>query len=395
MTAIAENGGALLRELRGMANGPVRHNMLVLISLANLPGEPKPGLWDGFERMTRDLAERMRAQRYRLGREEVALLLKVSERDGIGFGSQMRLDLLRLVEEYLPNMMDRLCQDRMVRMVDLTKKLKNAILILSRYENEVAEEKPAAADGRRPLREEDILKVETVAATYGPQSFFQAYVRSQPVVLLQPKQKPRVITREYYVAMDKLTDQILKGVDLRGSGNLFTQLTVTLDNILLDAFPTVMPPAGHCSLNLNVPSVFTKRFERFCEAMKAGERLKRISLELRQEDILRHYDEYLVAVDYIRGLGATLVVDGVTLQTVGVVNLPRLSAHMAKLFWRGDGDQLGMRREDIKAMQDQGTLAVLARVDETEALQLGHQAGISLFQGYTVDKLMETANAAA
>ena len=40
-------------------------------------------------------------------------------------------------------------------------------------------------------------------------------------------------------------------------------------------------------------------------------------------------------------------------------------------------------------MQDAGLIFIIARLDDETGIQVGHDLGIELFQGFYVDKLME------
>ena len=71
------------------------------------------------------------------------------------------------------------------------------------------------------------------------------------------------------------------------------------------------------------------------------------------------------------------------------MNLPRLHATFAKIFWRpGAEDVLPAQREEIKKMQAQGMIFVIARLDDEVGIQVGHDLGITVFQGFYIDDLM-------
>ena len=62
---------------------------------------------------------------------------------------------------------------------------------------------------------------------------------------------------------------------------------------------------------------------------------------------------------------------------------------MAKVFWRQNAETvLPKARDDIRAMQDGGVRFVLARVDDQSALDTGQELGVTLFQGFYVDRLL-------
>ena len=64
---------------------------------------------------------------------------------------------------------------------------------------------------------------------------------------------------------------------------------------------------------------------------------------------------------------------------------------MAKIFWRQGAESVLPRfRKEIERIQDNGTVVVLARVDDETGVEIGHDLGISMFQGFYIDGLLGT-----
>ena len=61
--------------------------------------------------------------------------------------------------------------------------------------------------------------------------------------------------------MDLLRKPLFVDVEMRGSGRLFNEFTLVLDQILLQAFDKLHVGDNRISINLNVESVFTEAFE--------------------------------------------------------------------------------------------------------------------------------------
>ncbi|MCH7534553.1 MAG: hypothetical protein IH948_02195, partial [Bacteroidetes bacterium] len=150
--------------------------------------------------------------------------------------------------------------------------------------------------------------------------------------------------------MDALKKHVFPNVELRATGNLFNQLTVTLDRLLVKAFNEINPGRHACSINLNVESVFTKAFEEFL-GEESENNLGSMVFEFRQENILQQFDQFEIATNLIKSRGGTICVDAIFPETVGLVNLNRLGAAMAKIFWRpGAEEALPQRQDEIKRM---------------------------------------------
>ncbi|MEK9752885.1 MAG: hypothetical protein VW338_06700, partial [Rhodospirillaceae bacterium] len=86
----------------------------------------------------------------------------------------------------------------------------------------------------------------------GPAQFAKVFIRNQKIAVIEAGKPARQVMHEYFVAMDMLKKHVFKRVELRGSGNLFNQLTLTLDKLLVSADRSINPDRVKCSINLNV-----------------------------------------------------------------------------------------------------------------------------------------------
>lgn len=387
---ISPRGGELLQLLRGFNPNKPDFSHLILVSASMLPANDAGNeFWLDFNRVFLNVKSRHQARLFDLSSLDRATLITMNEYTQVAVISDMRVALLRLIQRYFPNHFGMIDQTRLLRVLDLRTKLGNAIAFLERYETG-ALERPAQAGKLRPLNVGDIRTVEDVSRQLGNADFAKAFIRSQKVARLDPGKAPMSTMHEYFVSMDMLKRHVFKEVELRGSGNLFNQLTITLDQILLSAFSEANPDRERCSINLNVESVFTRGFEEFLEHVD-DETFSKVVFEFRQANILQHFDEFEVACNLINGRKGRIAVDSIFPETIGIVNLSRLNVAMAKIFWRqGAETTLEKHRDDIKALVESGTELAIARLDDEIGVTLGQSMGIVLFQGFYVDRLLET-----
>ncbi|MEO5336110.1 MAG: hypothetical protein H7841_04330 [Magnetospirillum sp. WYHS-4] len=391
--AVGDSPEALLAELRGWHAKPGGYSTLLLVSFGMLPVEGAPqDLWLDLKKSLLAIRNRHRAGLYHLGLGENAILLRLTEFNQVGVLSDLKIEILRLIQQYFAEHFGRIDQARLFRVVPLKTKLNNAIHFLERFTGQESEAKAAAAPARR-LEDDDIRRVEQVAGQIGPRAFARAFVRSQRVVTIEPggQGTPVVTGREFFVSMDALKKAVFPEVELRGAGHRFNQLTVALDRLLLQAFDEVNPQGLPASINMNVETVFTRSFETFLRQTRQNH-LGGIAFEFRQADILQNFDEFLLARDLIVSRGGEICVDAVFTETVGIVNLVRLGIPWAKIFWRAGAEQMLMiRYEDVKYLQEYGARFTLCRVDEPAAIAIGHEVGITSFQGFHIDSLLPPA----
>lgn len=409
---------------------------LILVSISVLPiTETTPDFWVDFNKALMHSRDRNEGALYDLSETERALLFKLNEAREVTLTTDLRVNLLRLIQRHFPDHFGMVDQTRLLRVVNLTKRLNNAIALVERFaqaeldmvapHSETVEitpptpysvvaalqlapvsapvSAPAAASASAPLLAvtpgpkveklrslhiNDIKLVEDVSRELGSRDFARAFIRSQQIAEFAPGQKPVRVMREFFASMDLLRRHALRGVEMRGSGNLFNQLTILLDQVVLTSFRQSNPDGARCSLNMNVESVFTRGFEEFIDTVDEAT-FGNILFEFRQANIIQNFDEFSVACELIRSHGGGIAVDAIFPETVGLVNLGRLKVEMAKVFWRQNAETvLPEYRDDIRRLQDADVRVVFARVDDQTALDVGQDLGVKLFQGFYVDRLL-------
>lgn len=381
----------LLGKLRSWGDQTQEHNTLLLISLGVLATEDaEASFWKELDEVLSSFRRRHNAAYFQLSQTDRALLVKMSEFNQVTLITDAKVELLRLIQHYFPDQFGMIDQSRLLRAIDLRFKLSNAIRFLERYDEQEQKQKPEVRRKLRRLGEQDIDRVVDVNQQIGPESFAKVFIRHQVLAEIDPGGPPRDIMHEFFVGMDALKTHVFLDVELRGSGNIFNQLTITLDRLLLDAFNEANPSGAMCSINLNVESVFTRAFEEFLES-KGEDAFSNLAFEFRQANVLQQYDEYEVAANLIASKSGAIAIDAIFPETVGIVSMQRLSANMAKIFWRQGAEMIlpGFAKE-IDEMQRHGTRVVLARVDDDLGIEVGHDLGITMFQGFHVDKLLKS-----
>jgi hypothetical protein len=386
-------GAVLLNRLRNWTPSRGEYSTLMLVSLSALPtSEEDEVAWKELDRILITFKARHGAAFYNLSRADRALLVKLTEYNQVGIISDLKLELLRLIQEYFPDYFGLVDQTKLIRVVDLTTRVKNAVAFLEKYEDS---DPPVTADptARRSLREGDIARVEEHFNRIGKDEFAKKFVRHQSMAVLNPGQAPARVMRELFVGLDMLKKEILPDVELRAAGNIFNHLTITLDRLLLSVFNEVNPSGTRCSINLNVESVFTRAFEEFLKGVDEAA-MRNVVFEFRQANILQHYDEFEVACNVITSRKGVVAIDSIVPESLGIVDLSRLRARIAKVFWRQGAEvTLPQRRDEVRAMNEAGILVTLARVDDEAAVEIGQGIGINMFQGFYIDTLIDKIGA--
>jgi len=219
-----------------------------------------------------------------------------------------------------------------------------------------------------------------------------AIMRRQPVCAVTPDDKPEVVFHEMYVSIDELGRRLMPGVSIASDPWLFQRLTRTLDGrVLRQIAHDYAKTKKAFSLNLNVATVLSSDFRRFEQSIGSGVR-GRLIIELQHIDIFADMPAYLFAREYLRELGFKVCIDGLNHLTLPFIDREKLGIDLLKMHCSDDLFS-GMSPDAIAALEQSVRNAGVARIimsrcESENALQVGFNMGISLFQGRHIDGLL-------
>ncbi len=385
---------ALVQEMGRWRRAPVRDTHVIIISIASALPQAKrsPELISQIAAGVNAISAKRSALAFKVSPEDFALMLKAADHTVISVVRDIKVELLRAIERHCVKTFGTVDQTRLVANFELGANYRAAAERVAKYaqlEQRAAEEPVDEKKGLRQLGEVDVRNVMLAYKEYGPERFIKTFIRSQSMVRGAPGKALEPVMSEYFISMDSLRKPLFIDVEMRGSGKMFDEFTLMLDQIMLRAFKRIENGHSPCSINLNVESVFTKAFESFIDEMPR-QRLADLTFEFRQPNIVENFDEFQVARGLIQSNGARIAVDRIFPHTVGLVDLEYIGASIAKVHWRaGAGPVLHERKRALQYIRECGVSPVLIRVDETQALDSAADVGITMFQGFLIDDMMK------
>lgn len=249
------------------------------------------------------------------------------------------------------------------------------------------------ADQGKPLAPDNLAAINQKMKT----TQIADLIRSQAAYRVIPGKKGEVVFREFFIAMAELKKRVAPNVNFFSSPWLFQYLTETLDKRMLAVIgkrnPATAPDS--ISLNLNIGTVMSREFQAFHEAME--EHASKFIIEMQVIDIFSDMNAYRLARDMLRERGYRILIDGLNPLAINFFDPAYMQADYLKIAWGPEfvGDEQDekvaeMRRIVSHAGKDG---VVLARVDSQDAIRWGAQLGISRYQGYFIDKLVQAMKA--
>lgn len=253
--------------------------------------------------------------------------------------------------------------------------------------------KAKAADLGTPLAPDNLAAIDQKMKT----TQIADLIRNQAVYRVVPGQKGEIVFREYFIAMAELKARVAPNVNLFGSPWLFQYLTETLDRRMLAVMSRRDPSTApeDISLNLNIATIMTREFQQFHE--KIEEHASRFVVEMQVIDIFADMTAYRYAREFLKERGYRVLVDGLNPLAIDFFDPSLLQSDFLKISWGPEfvGEE---KQEKIEEMRNVVKHAgkdgvVLSRVDSQDAVQWGAMLGISRFQGYFIDKLVQAMKA--
>ena len=205
---------------------------------------------------------------------------------------------------------------------------------------------------------------------------------------------PRPVFKELFISIGELAQQVLPDINLAANRWLFQHLTETLDLRVLKLLTQADDRDLHSSfsVNLNVSTLLSREFTEFDTSLRTGGR-GTIVLELQLIDIYSDVANYMFARDFVRERGYRICVDGVTHQTLPLIDRQALGADLIKLAWLpelSDGVSDETRAALAKQLERAGSSRViLARCNAPAPIRLGQSMVVSMYQVRYLDTVLQ------
>ncbi|MHA1598006.1 MAG: hypothetical protein ACTSV1_04725 [Alphaproteobacteria bacterium] len=221
-------------------------------------------------------------------------------------------------------------------------------------------------------------------------------MRRQFICAIDRQMIPEPSFSEMFISIADLRETLIPGTNLLSNRWLFQHLTEALDlrvlSLLLKSDAVAI--SGDISFNANVATLLSKEFQDFDDNIAASKRGSMI-IELQNVDVISDLGAFLFAREYVQDKGYRVCLDGLTYETISMMNRERLGVDLVKLMWdpaMADGGTV--LHDSIRSMVKKAgpSRVIMCRVDNREATDFGHSVGIGLFQGHFVENLIAEDN---
>lgn len=197
---------------------------------------------------------------------------------------------------------------------------------------------------------------------------------------------------ELTVSIAGLATTVVPGLNLTSNIWLFDVFTETLDRRMLSMLvrPDEMSAFSSLSLNLNVATLLSEEFMAFDQAMNTARR-GNLVIELKDKDVFHDLPTYLLVRDLLHQKGYRFCLDGVGWRTLDLIDGIKLGFDFVKVnvdqAIDESGEHLGARLAwMVKRVGAQRF--ILSRVEAPQMLTMGRDAGVALFQGRLIEKML-------
>lgn len=241
----------------------------------------------------------------------------------------------------------------------------------------------------KPLDLSNLATIQKAIA----QADLSAMTSRQPICEVGENGRPQPLFYELFTSIGTLRQTLMPDQNFFSDRWLFQYLTTKLDERML-AWLSKNDDATlkrSFSLNINIASVLSPRFLEF-DALLDKDRRNTIVIELQKLDVFADVARFLFAREFLLDRGYRICLDGLTALSLPFINRRQLGFELLKLHWTPqlrqqlEGKDGAKLREAIESNNPRRI--ILMRCETDDAIELGHELGISLFQGYFLDHLL-------
>ncbi len=245
---------------------------------------------------------------------------------------------------------------------------------------------PPAKSGRF-----DAVKLATLVARIKDANLAAA-IRRQPICNIPASGVPQPVFEEVYVSIQELQRLFAPRGELGLDRWLFRSLTEVLDERVLAwlAAAETLSLISNFALNLNLSTISSAEFARF-EAQFGKQLRGRMIVEVDKSDLLGDLPRFAEVQEKFVANGYLLCIDGLTDPDLQAIDYGRFKVDFFKVLWHPefmveDGEaRIALERLVAQASAEK---IILSHCSVPEALSLGSELGIALFQGWHVDALV-------
>jgi hypothetical protein len=219
-------------------------------------------------------------------------------------------------------------------------------------------------------------------------------LRRQEICAVIPGDRPAAVFHEIFFSMRYLADTVLPGYDVTSDKWLFQHLSRVLDQRMLALLMQreYRDMLNHASLNLTLATVLGREFLEFDRVTNHKDR-GTIAIELPAIEVLSDPGDYLFARDFLKERGYKLMIDAVPHLMLPLIDRKLLGFDLVKIVWTPAFiDHIkGRHASDLRdAVERIGReRIILCRVDHQQAIDVGQELGLSLYQGRLIDTMLQ------
>jgi EAL domain-containing protein (putative c-di-GMP-specific phosphodiesterase class I) len=197
------------------------------------------------------------------------------------------------------------------------------------------------------------------------------------------------VGEEYFIGFEDLRREHFPKLEIPSSEHFFLALCGMLDQRLLALLTSSYEIIGGRRINLNVSvgSIIGPVFTQFVHRVPREHR-SLIGFELHCGDLFQDFSLAIGAIDLLKREGFRVIIDGVTPDMIGYLDLAAFAV---------DAVKINVSKERALQLADPAVRLALERLpadrliffrcDNQNALSIGHELGVSTFQGWLIDDL--------
>ncbi len=209
----------------------------------------------------------------------------------------------------------------------------------------------------------------------------------QAMARIRPAAEPEPRGHEIFISLRDMGRQLLPGVEMTADREVFQELTLLLDRLVLRSLSESRLVQGSVGINLNVDSLLTPEFERIAQRLYDRDGAA-LWVDLDIADILANFETFRDARLVLRRFGVRTMAESARPELIPAAQQRDLGLEGYKFIYPNDPAALDRMSGTLRSVKEAEAIPMLTRVEHDAAITDGQRLGVHHFQGFYINDLL-------
>jgi hypothetical protein len=214
-------------------------------------------------------------------------------------------------------------------------------------------------------------------------------LRNHCVCAIVPDKGIKEIFHKIYISISHLRDLLEYDLNMVSNTLVYRYLVQRLDEKFMGLLKYHAKDiiSGNTNISLSINTILSEDFDEFDILIKTYTTAS-VIIDIDLTDVFLDTSAFVYARDYLKSLNYKICLNGVDAYSFNQINRKELGFDLIKLTWDPDEEALNSDKLKLSVNKHGPSRVILIHSDEKESINFGQSLGISLFEGWHINKLL-------